>query len=60
MAVPFTAMHGSVRFSLSTYTTEEEIDRIIDVFPHIVEGLRKASPYWDSVNNKPREDGVMA
>ena len=60
MAVPFTAMHGSVRFSLSTYTTEEEVDQIIDVFPHIVEGLRKASPYWDSYNNKPREDGVMA
>jgi cysteine desulfurase len=60
MAVPFTAMHGSVRFSLSTYTTDEEVDHIIDVFPHIVEGLRKASPYWDSDNNKPREDGVMA
>lgn len=60
MAVPFTAMHGSVRFSLSRYTTDEEVDHIIEVFPHIVEGLRKASPYWDSVNNKPREDAVMA
>jgi len=60
MAVPFTAMHGSVRFSLSRYTTDEEVDKIIEVFPHIVAGLRKASPYWDSASNKPREDGVMA
>jgi len=36
------------------------VDHIIDVFPHIVEGLRKASPYWDSVNNKPREEIVLA
>ena len=58
--VPFTAMHGSVRFSLSRYTTDEEIDHIIDVFPGIVQGLRNASPYWDRVNNRPREEDVMA
>ena len=54
MAVPFTAMHGSVRFSLSRYTTDEEVDKIIEVFPHIVQGLRNASPYWDRATNQPR------
>ena len=51
--VPFTAIHGSIRFSLSRYNSEEDIDRIIEVFPQIVENLRKLSPYWDNRANKP-------
>lgn len=54
--VPFTAVHGSVRFSLSRYNTEEDIDRIIEVFPKIVANLRKLSPYWDNKKNAPRPD----
>jgi cysteine desulfurase len=56
MKIPFTAIHGSVRFSLSRYNTDEEIDRIIEVFPQIVASLRKLSPYWDNENNRPRPD----
>ncbi len=56
MNVPFTAVHGSVRFSLSRYNTDEEIDRIIEVFPEIVANLRKLSPYWDHAKNQPRAD----
>ncbi len=56
MHVPFTAVHGSVRFSLSRYTTEEEIDRVIEVFPEIVSKLRRLSPYWDSKAGRPRAD----
>jgi cysteine desulfurase len=56
MNVPFTAVHGSVRFSLSRYNTAEEIDRIIAVFPTVVENLRKLSPYWDSQRNRPRPE----
>ncbi len=55
MQVPFTAIHGSVRFSLSRYNTEEEIDRIIKVFPDIVRNLRRLSPYWDTKRDAPRE-----
>jgi cysteine desulfurase len=55
MKVPFTALHGSVRFSLSRYNTLEEVDRIIEVFPQIVSDLRRLSPYWDQANNRPRE-----
>jgi cysteine desulfurase len=46
MGVPFTAAHGSIRFSLSIYNTEEEIDFIIDRMPPIVERLREMSPFW--------------
>ena len=53
MKVPFTAMHGSTRFSFSRYTTDAEIDYIIEEFPKIVERLRNMSPYWDKVNQKP-------
>ncbi|MGD2107817.1 MAG: cysteine desulfurase NifS [Phycisphaerae bacterium] len=53
--VPFTAVHGSVRFSLSRYNTDSDIDRIIEVFPQIVANLRKLSPYWDNEKNQPRD-----
>jgi cysteine desulfurase len=46
MGVPFTAAHGSIRFSLSVYNTEEEIDFIIQKLPPIIERLRELSPFW--------------
>ncbi len=46
MGVPFTMAHGSVRFSLSIYNTEEEIDMVIEKMPGIIERLRGMSPYW--------------
>jgi cysteine desulfurase len=54
MDIPYTAAHGTVRFSLSRYTTEEEIDRVIREVPPIVAQLRKLSPYWSG--NGPVED----
>lgn len=57
MKVPFTAVHGSVRFSFSRYTTKEDIDRIVGVFPGIVESLRRLSPYWDQSAGCPRPEG---
>ncbi len=46
MGVPFTMAHGSIRFSLSVYNTEEEIDHVIEKVPPIIEHLRSMSPYW--------------
>jgi cysteine desulfurase len=46
MGVPFTAAHGSIRYSLSIYNTEAEIDFIIDKMPPIIERLRGMSPFW--------------
>ncbi len=46
MGVPYTAAHGTIRFSLSRYNTEAEIDRVIEAVPPIIAQLRKLSPYW--------------
>lgn len=45
MGVPFTAAHGSVRFSLSRYNTEDEIDFVIEKVPPIIKRLRELSPF---------------
>jgi cysteine desulfurase len=58
MKVPFTAIHGSVRFSFSRYNTDEDVDKIIEVFPQIVANLRKLSPYWDNERNAPRPEAL--
>jgi cysteine desulfurase len=46
MGVPFTAAHGSIRFSLSRYNTMEEVEYVIENLPPIIERLRSISPYW--------------
>jgi len=46
MGVPFTAAHGSIRYSLSRYTTAEEIDFVIEKMPPIIHRLRELSPFW--------------
>jgi cysteine desulfurase len=58
MKIPFTAIHGSVRFSLSRYNTEQEVDKVIEVFPGIVDSLRRLSPYWDVENKQPRPEAM--
>ena len=51
MEIPFSAAHGTIRFSLSRYTTEAEIDKTLEVLPGIIARLRELSPYWNQ--NKP-------
>lgn len=45
MGVPFTAVHGSIRFSLSRYNTENEIEFVIHETPKIISTLRSMSPF---------------
>lgn len=45
MGVPFTAINGSIRFSLSRYNTKEDIDYIIKELKIIIERLRAISPF---------------
>lgn len=45
MGLPYTTLHGSIRFSLSRYTTATEIDRVLEVMPLIVGRLRALSPF---------------
>jgi cysteine desulfurase len=45
MGVPFTAAHGSIRFSLSRYNTREEMDFVAEKMPAIIKRLRELSPF---------------
>ena len=45
MGVPFTAAHGSIRFSLSRYNTIAEVDYVLEHLPGIVDSLRQISPF---------------
>lgn len=54
MGIPYTAAHGTIRFSLSRDNTEAEIDRVIAAVPPVIAQLRKLSPYWG--DNGPVEE----
>lgn len=49
MGVPFTSLHGSIRFSLSRFTTEDDVDYVIKTIPEIIDKLNKISPYQDEL-----------
>lgn len=46
MGLPYTAAHGTIRFSLSRFNTAAEIDKVIEALPPIIAQLREISPYW--------------
>ena len=45
MGVPFIAVHGSVRFSLSRYNTMDEVDYVLEKLPPVIRNLRELSPF---------------
>ncbi len=45
IGLPAQEINGTVRFSLSRLSTEEEIDKVLDILPKVVEKLRKISPF---------------
>lgn len=49
IGLPHEVAHGSLRISMSEYTTEEEVDKLIEVLPVIVNKLRSMSPLWDHI-----------
>ncbi|MDJ1171027.1 cysteine desulfurase NifS [Roseofilum sp. BLCC_M154] len=52
MGLPYTILHGSIRFSLSRYTTDAEIDQVLQVIPQVVERLRQISPFKDETDEQ--------
>ena len=46
MGLPHEVAHGSLRMTLSEFTTEEEIDYVLDILPQIVQRLRDMSPLY--------------
>lgn len=59
MGVPFTALHGSIRFSLSRYTTEDEIDYTIAHMPAIIEKLAAISPFQKELKELKLRKGII-
>lgn len=55
MGIPHEVSHGSIRFSLSKWTTEEEIDFVIEKIPAIIDRMRAMSPLWDAKAGKGAE-----
>lgn len=55
IGLPHEVAHGSLRLTLSKYTTEEEIDEVIKAVPEVVELLRKMSPVWDQLQKGERK-----
>jgi len=45
IGVPLSMAHGSLRVSAGRQTTGKEIDRFLEVLPHVVEELRRMSPF---------------
>lgn len=52
---PHEVAHGSLRLTLSKYTTEEEVNKTIEIVPKVVELLRKMSPVWDQLEKGVRK-----
>ncbi|WP_413282663.1 cysteine desulfurase NifS [Vibrio sp. MA40-2] len=57
MDIPFTAAHGTLRFSLSRFNCDEDVDHVLAHLPNIVARLRALSPYWDNKTNSGIEQG---
>ncbi len=62
MGLPYSVLHGSIRFSLSHYTTQAEIEQVLTVLPDIVDRLRAISPFNsdDADWLKEQEQAVMS
>jgi len=52
MQLPYTAAHGTIRFSLSKYNTRADIDEVIAKLPPVIARLREISPYWREVGSE--------
>lgn len=51
MGTPFTSLHGSIRFSLSRFTTEKEVDFVLDKLPKVIDSITKISPYQEELEH---------
>jgi cysteine desulfurase len=55
LGLPHEIAHGSLRLSLSKYTTDEEIDHILARVPEVVTYLRNMSPVWEDLTTGKRQ-----
>ncbi len=60
MGIPYTAAHGTIRFSLSVCNSGAEVDRVIAAVPPIIAQLRKLSPYWSDKGPAANPEAAFA
>ena len=51
IGLPHEVAHGSLRLSLGDGNTEEDVDRILEAVPRVVERLRAMSPVWERIKD---------
>lgn len=51
MGTPFTSLHGSIRFSLSRFTTEDEIDYVLKHIKDVIGEITAISPYQEELEH---------
>lgn len=54
MGIPLTGMHGSIRFSLSRFNTEEDVDYILEKLPEVIFKINGYSPYQKELEELKR------
>jgi cysteine desulfurase len=52
IGLPHEIAHGSLRLSIGDFTTEEDIDFIIENLPPIIERLRSMSPLYEKATKE--------
>jgi cysteine desulfurase len=60
MEIPYTAAHGTIRFSLSRHTSDCDVEKVIKAMPGIAHRLRQLSPYWDGDKPKANPEAAFA
>ncbi|SHE89717.1 cysteine desulfurase NifS [Clostridium fallax] len=52
IGLPHEVAHGSLRLSLGDGSTEEDVNKVLEVLPKIVDRLRQMSPLYENVEKK--------
>lgn len=52
IGLPHEVAHGSLRISLDTCNSDEDVDYILEVLPGIIERLRSMSPLWERIKKE--------
>ena len=58
IGLPHEIAHGSLRLTMGSGTTEQDIDYVLEVLPDIVQRLRDMSPLWKEFLKKGDEKSV--
>lgn len=56
IGLPHEIAHGSLRLTIGDFTTDEDIDYIIEHLPKVIERLRSMSPLYDAVMKNKKEE----